>query len=256
MRKPYVAGNWKMNLNRAEAVALASAVVKGASYKDIDVGMAPPFVYLDAVAAAAKGSPAHVAAQNCYFEPKGAFTGEVSPQMVLDVGCDTVILGHSERRHVLGESDETINSKVKAALAAGLKVILCLGETLDEREAGNTNDVCQRHVREGLKGVTAEQMANVVLAYEPVWAIGTGKTATPDQAQEVHAFVRPLVASLLGDAVAQAVRIQYGGSVKADNTVELMSKPDIDGALVGGASLKADSFLAIVEGTRKAKGLA
>ena len=256
MRKPYVAGNWKMNLNRAEATALASAFVKAADHKDIDVGMAPPFVYLDAVAAAAKGSGVHVAAQNCYFEAKGAFTGEVSPQMVLDVGCDTVILGHSERRHVLGETDQMINQKVKASLAAGLKVILCLGETLDEREGGRTNAVCERHVREGLKGVTAAQMASVVLAYEPVWAIGTGKTASPEQAQEVHAFVRPLVSALLGKPVADAVRIQYGGSVKADNTFELMSQPDIDGALVGGAALKADSFLTIVQETRKAKGLA
>lgn len=256
MRTPYVAGNWKMNLDAAGAVELAKAVATGANTDRLDVGLGPTFVHLAAVADAVKDSAVHVAAQNCSWETQGAFTGDIAPQMVLEAGADTVILGHSERRHVFGETDEMINKKVHAALAAGLKVILCLGERLEEREAGQTEAVCERHVTEGLKGVTAEQMADVVLAYEPVWAIGTGKTASPEQAQEVHAFVRPLVARLYDPAVADAVRIQYGGSVKPENTFELMSQNDIDGALVGGAALKADSFLTIIRETRKANGLA
>ena len=198
----------------------------------------------------------HIAAQNCHEKADGAFTGEISSSMVKDIGCDTVILGHSERRHVFGETDERINAKVIASLAAGLNVILCIGETLEEREAGRTNEVCERHTRKGLQGVSQADMARVVIAYEPVWAIGTGKTASPEQAQEVHAFVRPLVAKLYNKQVAEELRIQYGGSVKADNTFELMSKPDIDGALVGGAALKADSFISIITETRRAKGLA
>ena len=253
MRKPYVAGNWKMNLSRTEAAALATGIVQGANYDRLDVGVAPPSVYLSAVIDAVDGTGVHVAAQNCHFEPKGAFTGELSPAMLLDIGCDTVILGHSERRHVFGETDELINKKVKAALSAGLKVILCIGETLGERQAGQTNDVCRRHIREGLNGVTAEQIADVVIAYEPVWAIGTGRTATPQQAQEVHAFVRLLVASTFSTDIAAALRIQYGGSVNPENALDLMSQPDIDGALVGGASLKVESFLNIIEETRKAK---
>jgi len=255
MRKPYVAGNWKMNLDRRGAVALAASIAQKAAGSPVEIGVAPPLVYVPAVAEALRGTGLRVAAQNCYFEACGAFTGEISPAMVLDAGADSVILGHSERRHVLGETDALINRKVKAALAAGLKVILCIGEKLEEREAGQTESVCERHTREGLQGVTAAEMANVVLAYEPVWAIGTGQTATPAQAQEVHAFVRALVARLYDRKVAEAVRIQYGGSVKADNTLELMSQPDLDGALVGGASLKADSFLAIIEATKKAKKL-
>jgi len=256
MRKPYVAGNWKMNMDAAGAIALAAGIAKGANTQGIDVGVAPPSVCLGLVALAVRGSGLHVMAQNTHYEPNGAFTGEISPAMVLDVGCDTVILGHSERRHVFGESDQLINSKVKAVLKTGLQVVLCIGETLEERDAGRTEAVCERHVREGLKGVVAEQMAHVVIAYEPVWAIGTGRTATPEQAQEVHAFVRPLVASLYGPAVADALRIQYGGSVKPDNAFALMNQADVDGALVGGASLKVDSFLAIINETRKAKGLA
>jgi len=255
MRTPYVAGNWKMNMDAAGAIALAAGIAKGTNTEGIDVGVAPPSVCLGLVALAVRGSGLHVMAQNTHYEPNGAFTGEISPAMVLDVGCDTVIVGHSERRHVFGEGDALINSKVKAVLKAGLKVVLCIGETLDEREAGRTEAVCQRHVREGLKGIATEQMADVVIAYEPVWAIGTGKTATPEQAQEAHVFVRSLVAGLYSPAVADALRIQYGGSVKPDNTLNLMSQVDVDGALVGGASLKVDSFLAIVNETRKAKGL-
>ncbi len=256
MRKPYVAGNWKMNLDRQQAVALAGQIAREHDYQDIDVGVAPPALYLQAVIEAVKGSGMHVAAQNCHENADGAFTGEISSGMVKDIGCDTVIIGHSERRHVFGETDERINAKVVAALASGLKVILCIGETLDEREAGKTNEVCERHTREGLKGVSEADMSRVVIAYEPVWAIGTGKTASPEQAQEVHAFVRPLVGKLYNSQVADALRIQYGGSVKPDNTFELMSQPDIDGALVGGAALKFDSFASIITETRRAKGLA
>jgi len=255
MRKPYVAGNWKMNLDRAGAVKLAQDVARQANGTGVEVGVAPPFVYVSEVSKALAGTGIHVAAQNCYFETSGAFTGEVSPAMVLDAGGDSVIIGHSERRHILGETDEQVNKKVRAALAAGLNVILCIGETLGEREANKTESVCERHTREGLKGVAAEQMAKVVIAYEPVWAIGTGKTATPAQAQEVHAFVRALVAKLYNKQVAEALRIQYGGSVKADNALELMSQADIDGALVGGASLKVEPFLAIIAAAQKAKGL-
>ena len=255
MRKPYVAGNWKMNMDTAGAVALAAGVAKGVDTDAVDVGLAPPSVCLGLVAMAVRGSGLHIMAQNTHFEPNGAFTGEISPAMVLDVGCDTVIVGHSERRHVFGESDQLINSKVKAVLKTGLKVVLCIGETLAEREAGQTEAVCERHVTEGLKGVTAEQMADIVIAYEPVWAIGTGQTATPEQAQKEHMYIRRLVAFLYNDDVATALRLQYGGSVKPDNAYELMSQNDVDGALVGGASLKVDSFVAIVNETLRAKGL-
>lgn len=255
MRKPYVAGNWKMNLNRQQSQELAQQTAKH-NYQDMEVGVAPPAVYIPSVLEAVKGGNIRVAAQNCHEKESGAFTGEISASMVKDIGCDTVILGHSERRHVFGETDERINAKVVAALAAGLNVILCIGETLEEREAGRTNEICERHTREGLKGVSAADMSRVVIAYEPVWAIGTGKTATPEQAQEVHAFVRPLVGKLYSKEVAEELRIQYGGSVKPDNTFELMSQPDIDGALVGGAALKADSFSSIITETRRAKGLA
>jgi triosephosphate isomerase len=244
-----------MNLDRAAAVKLAQEVARQTTGHGAEVGVAPPFVYVSAVSEALRGTGIHVAAQNCYYETSGAFTGEVSPAMVLDAGADSVIIGHSERRHIFGETDEQVNKKVRAALAAGLNVILCIGETLEEREAGHMESICERHTREGLKGVTAEQMAKVVVAYEPVWAIGTGKTATPAQAQEVHAFVRGLVAKLYNKQVAEALRIQYGGSVKADNAFELMSQADIDGALVGGASLKVEPFLAIIAAAQKAKGL-
>jgi len=247
VRRNFVAGNWKMNTSLAEAVALARAVADGSAGTAVDLAVAPPYVYLAAVADAVKGSGVAVSAQNMYFEAKGAFTGEVSAQMLLDVGCAYVILGHSERRHVMGESDELINRKVKAALAAGLNPILCIGELLEEREAGRTSAVCERHVTEGLAGVNASDMARVTIAYEPVWAIGTGRTATPEQAQEVHAEVRALIGKLYGPDVAGALRIQYGGSVKPENAAALMSQPDVDGALVGGASLKADSFLAIAK---------
>ncbi len=254
MRKPFIAGNWKMNTNRAEAVALAKGVAAGcAGVRNAEVAVCPPFPYLTAVADALAGASVALGAQNMYFEPKGAFTGEVSAAMLKDAGCRYVILGHSERRHVLGETDDLISRKVRAALPAGLDVILCVGEKLDERRGGSTFDVVGRHVRTGLAGLTAEQMGRVVLAYEPVWAIGTGETATPAQAQEVHRFIRGLLRDLFGATVAEAVKVQYGGSVKASNAAELIGQPDVDGALVGGASLEVKSFVDIVKGGAAAK---
>ncbi len=237
-----------MNLNRTESVALATAVAKGAAEaKSVDVAVCPPSVYLDAVAQAVRGSSVGVGAQNMYFEAQGAFTGELSAAMLLDVGCRYAILGHSERRHVLGESDELINKKTHAALAASLTPIVCVGETLEQREAGRTADVIRTQVEGSLAGVSAEQMLGIVIAYEPVWAIGTGKTAAPAQAEEVHVDLRKLLAQRYNAEVGQAVVIQYGGSVNAKNAAELLSQPNVDGALVGGASLKAEDFLSIVQ---------
>jgi triosephosphate isomerase len=212
----------------------------------VHVGVFPPFPYLIAVAEVVRGTPVALGAQNVYPEKEGAFTGEVSPLMLADVGCQYVIVGHSERRHKLGETDAFINRKVHAVLAAGLKVILCVGETLPEREANQTEKVLDAEVSSGLAGVTAEQLARLVLAYEPYWAIGTGRNATPDQAQQAHAFLRRRVGQLCGAEAAQSLLIQYGGSVKPDNAASLLGQPDVDGALVGGASLQADQFMAIV----------
>jgi triosephosphate isomerase len=247
MRRPFIAGNWKMTQNRASAVALASGVAKAAkSVEGVDVAVCPPSCYLDAVAVAVAGSNVGLGAQNMYHQGDGAYTGEISAAMLLDLGCRYVILGHSERRHILGETDEDVNQKVMAALAAGLVPIVCVGETLPEREAGKTLDVIRTQFNGSLAGLTGEQMAGIVIAYEPVWAIGTGKTATPEQAEEVHADLRGIMAGCYNREIAEAVRIQYGGSVKPDNAAELLSQPNIDGALVGGASLKVDSFLGIV----------
>ncbi len=247
MRTPLIAGNWKMNLHRTEAVALAEAVAKAIpAGGQAEAALCPPSVYLDAVAQAVKGSAATLGAQNMYHEANGAFTGELSASMLRDVGCKYVILGHSERRHILGETNQDVNRKVLAALKAGLSPIVCVGETLQQREAGQTTDVVWEQFFGSLAGVTAEQMAQVVIAYEPVWAIGTGKTATPEQAEEVHADLRRILEIRYNAQTAQAVRIQYGGSVKADNAKELLSQKNIDGALVGGASLKSDQFLAIL----------
>ena len=250
MRKSLIAGNWKMNTSGREAVELAGAVAEGASGAAADLAVCPPFVYLEAVAKALKGSRVALGAQNMYFEPKGAFTGEISAAMLKDVGCRYVILGHSERRHVLGENDAVIRAKVKAALAAGLDPILCVGETLKERDSSRTLSVVERQVREGLSGVGAESAGRITIAYEPVWAIGTGRNATPAQAQEVHAEIRNILAQLYGKAVAETIRIQYGGSVKPENAREILGQPDVDGALVGGASLKADSFLDIAKAAK------
>ena len=246
MRTPLVAGNWKMNLNKAQAVALTEIIVAGSGdITGAELLVCPPSVYLDAVRAAADGSKVAAGAQNMYHEANGAFTGETSAAMLLDLGCTYVILGHSERRHILGETDADVNKKTLAALEAGLKPIVCVGELLEEREAGKTAEVCATQCEGSLAGLSAEQMAATVIAYEPVWAIGTGKVATPEQAQEVHADLRKLLADRYNSEVADKVRILYGGSVKPDNAGELMALSDVDGALIGGASLKADSFLAI-----------
>lgn len=251
MRRPLIAGNWKMNTNRAEAIALAQAVAEGAGkLGQVDLAVCPPSVYLDAVGAALKGQPVALGAQNMYHEPAGAFTGEISAAMLVDLGCRYVILGHSERRHVLGETDQQINLKVFAALDAGLTPIVCVGELLSEREAGETEAVVRRQFDGSLAGLSVEAIERVVIAYEPVWAIGTGKVATPQQAQEVHLDLRKLLVSRYNDDLADRVRIQYGGSVKPANAGELLSQPDIDGALVGGASLKADDFIGIAQACR------
>jgi triosephosphate isomerase len=249
MRRPFIAGNWKMNTNRASAVALAEGLAKKAESLDgVDLAVCPPSCYLDAVGKALAGSKVALGAQNVYFEKDGAFTGELSVAMLLDLGCKYVILGHSERRHILGETDALINKKVHAALAAGLLPIVCVGELLAEREAGKTLSVIQTQFDGSLAGLSDEQLRKTVIAYEPVWAIGTGKVATPQQAEEVHLALRKIIKERYNAAVADVVRIQYGGSVKPDNAAELLGQADIDGALVGGASLKADQFLDIVAG--------
>jgi triosephosphate isomerase (TIM) len=249
MRRPFIAGNWKMNLDRAAAVALAKSLAERAgTIANVDLAVFPPSIYLDAVRTALAGSRISYGAQDVYFEPNGAFTGEISTAMLLDLGCRYVILGHSERRHILGETDALVNKKVHAALAAGLVPIVCVGELLTEREAGHTGQVIRRQFEGSLADLSAEQMLKVVIAYEPVWAIGTGKVATPQQAEEVHTDLRKIIADRYNTATAQAIRIQYGGSVKASNAAELLRQPNIDGALVGGASLKADEFLGIVAG--------
>ena len=246
-RPKFIAGNWKMYTTRAAAADLASAVAKGLpAGSKARVAVCPPFPWLTAVADAVKGSAVAVGGQDCHYEKEGAFTGSVSPQMLLDAGCKYVIIGHSERRHGLGETDDLLNKKAKAALAAGLSVIFCVGELLAEREANQTEAVLDRQLSAGLTGLTAEPMANLVIAYEPVWAIGTGKVASEQQAQDAHAFIRRKIAGLFGENVAGSLLIQYGGSVKPDNAAGLLGQPDVDGALVGGASLKADAFLAIV----------
>lgn len=236
-----------MNMSRSEAVALSEALVeKAGSASEVDLAVCPPFVYLAAVADALGGSRIALGAQNVYFEDNGAYTGEISTAMLKDVGCRYVIVGHSERRHVLGETDETINRKIVKALADGLDVIFCVGELLDQRKSGATTDVVTRQIRIGLQGVELADPMRVTIAYEPVWAIGSGLTATPEQAQQVHATIRALLDQMYDSTLSQAVRIQYGGSVKPDNAAELLAQPDVDGALVGGASLKPDQFIGIV----------
>lgn len=237
-----------MNHLVGTAVETASALkALVADVDSADIVICPVFTALDAVGKALAGSNVQLGAQNCYLKENGAFTGEISPQMLLDVGCAWTIIGHSERRQFFGETDEVLNQKLKFALGAGLKVMFCIGETLEEREGGKMNDVLIRQVTHGLQGLAESDFANLSVAYEPVWAIGTGVTATPEQAQEAHAFVRGLVKDQFGATVADGLRIQYGGSVKPDNAAELMAKPDVDGSLVGGAALKADSFAGIVK---------
>jgi len=248
VRRPLLAGNWKMYKTVAEAVALAQEIRAGLALplKDRDVLVAPPFTALSAVSEALRGSGVLLGAQNMHWEREGAITGEISPVMLKDVGCAHVILGHSERRHIFGESDEMIARKTRAAVDNGLTPILCVGETLPERESSRTLEVVERQLERALRALTPDEASRAVVAYEPVWAIGTGRTATPDQAQEVHAFIRKRVGVTHGEPPAAALRILYGGSVKPDNVDGLMSQPDVDGALVGGACLKAESFLRIV----------
>ncbi|GIW86443.1 MAG: triosephosphate isomerase [Isosphaeraceae bacterium] len=247
-----IAGNWKMNPTlRADAVALATAVRDGVGPEStVHVAVCPPAVYLEAVDAVLENSPIGLGAQNMHWEPSGAYTGELAGAMLIDVGCTHVILGHSERRHGLGETDEQINQKLRAALAVGLIPIVCLGERLAEREAGRTEQILETQLNGSLAGLEPERAAGVVLAYEPVWAIGTGKVASPDQAQAAHAFIRRWLAERFGAAIASRVIVQYGGSVKPDNAAGLLEQPDIDGALVGGASLNAGDFLGIVQAAR------
>jgi triosephosphate isomerase len=250
MRKTVIAGNWKMNndLKESEKLIVELKNLLQNEKPNCDVIVCPPFTSLSEASKLLNGSQVKLGAQNMHFEENGAFTGEISASMLKSVGCEYVILGHSERRHIFGEGDEVINKKIKKALSTGLIPIFCVGELLEERENGTTNDVVKRQVLKGLDGISDEDMKNVIVAYEPVWAIGTGKTASPAQAQEVHEFIRDLIEIDYSLEVANDLVIQYGGSVKPDNAKELLSQKDIDGALVGGACLKADSFMGIIKG--------
>lgn len=247
-RTPLIAGNWKMYKTVSEAVATAEqlkTIVAGTT--GVDVMVAPPFTAVAAVCEAVKGSNVAVGGQDLYWETEGAYTGEVSPAMLVDAGCRYVIIGHSERRQFFGETDGSVNKKITAAIDAGLIPVMCIGESENEREAGQTFSVLDKQVKKGLEGCFADNLKTLVIAYEPIWAIGTGKSATSDQAQEVHQYLRSLLAKTFDPAFAQSIRILYGGSVKPENVAELMGMPDIDGALVGGASLKADVFSKIVQ---------
>jgi len=253
MRRYLVAGNWKMNTTRATGEELAGALAANASAEEagVEVLVCPPFPYVSAISEKVSGSAVQVGAQDVYFEAGGAFTGEVSVDMLKDVGCQYVLIGHSERRHVMGECDETINKKVKAAIAGGLKVVLCVGELLSEREASQTEAVLDRQMEGGLADISESDAKNLVIAYEPVWAIGTGVVATTEQAESAHDHLRKWVAKHYTAAFADQIRILYGGSVKADNAEALLGQPNVDGALVGGASLKADAFIPIIDAARK-----
>lgn len=246
-RVSFVAGNWKMNTNRASAVELARAVA-AAARRDIQVGVAPPFVYLEAVGQALAGSTVLLGAQDCYHKDKGAFTGEISADMLKDLSVSFCLAGHSERRHVLNESSEIVALKAAAIYNAGLTLVHCVGEKLAERDAGQTLEVVRRQLAELDRKI--DDPARLVIAYEPVWAIGTGRNATPAQAQEVHAFIRQTLASMWNRDFASRVRIQYGGSVTPENAAELFSQADVDGGLIGGASLKAESFIRIVNAAK------
>jgi len=253
MRKPLIVGNWKMNNTTAESVDLTEKLKR--LIKDmavVEVVVAPPFTSLDKVRDAIKGSNIKLGAQNLFWEDKGAYTGEVSPLMIEDLGCEYVIIGHSERREYFKESDEIINKKIKAALQNKLKAIVCVGETLKEREESKTIEVIESQIRNGLEGILSSELRitdhemRLVIAYEPVWAIGTGRNATPAQANEVHTYIRKLLSQIFNEGIASNIKILYGGSVKPSNSAELMSEKEIDGALVGGASLEADSFAEII----------
>ena len=250
-RKAVIAGNWKMNNTPTEAGLLLEALIPGVQGADCEVVVCVPFTDLCNVVAKCAGTNVHVGAQNVHFEKSGAYTGEVSADMLVDLGVEYVVIGHSERRQYFAETDETVNKRAKAALAAGLKPIICVGESLAQREQGVTEELVRMQVKIALGGVSAEQLKNVVIAYEPVWAIGTGRTATADQAQEVCAAIRKVVGELYGEDAARGLTVQYGGSMNAENAAELLAKPDVDGGLIGGASLKADQFAVIVDAATK-----
>ena len=245
MRKPIIAGNWKMHKTIAEALEFVNEVKDRVNNENVDAVICAPFTLLKDLKEATKGTNIKIGAQNMHFEEKGAFTGEISPLMLKELDMDYVVIGHSERRQYFNETDETVNKKVLKALEVGIDPILCVGETLEEREAGNTKDVCKVQVEKALENVSKEDLAKVVIAYEPVWAIGTGKTATSEDANDVIAYIREVVANLYGE-LANEVRIQYGGSVKPSNVAEIMNQSDIDGALVGGASLEANDYVELV----------
>lgn len=248
MRRGFIAGNWKMNLEKNTAIELVKALIKGSEdVSDRDILVCPSYPLLSVVNDILGDSNIWLGAQNMYFEKKGAFTGEVSADMLKSVGCEWVILGHSERRHVFNEGDDIINKKMKSAIGQGLNPILCVGELLEERESGKTEVVVKRQILDSLKGISMEDIKKVAIAYEPVWAIGTGKTATPEDADSIHLLIRNILKNLYDSSVSENIRILYGGSVKPENVCSLMGKDNIDGALVGGASLKADSFLKIIK---------
>lgn len=252
MRKPIVVGNWKMFTNIETATNLSKSLKE--NLKEIigmEMGVCPPFTYLTTVKSILEGSNINLGAQNSYWKKEGAFTGEVSPDMLKDIGCKYAIVGHSERRHQMNETDEMVNNKIKACLASGLTVILCIGELIEEMQENKTETVLRRQLETGLAGITPEQTQKTIIAYEPVWAIGTGKTATPDLAQKTHSFIRKFISNLFNETIAQNMRIMYGGSVKPGNIAELSAQTDIDGALVGGASLKADSFTDLILNYKK-----
>ncbi len=252
MKRPLIAGNWKMFKTISEAVTLVN-IIKAGVHKvtDCDIVICPPFTALAAISEIIQDAKIDLGAQNMYSETEGAFTGEISPMMLKDVGCRYVILGHSERRQHFKETNEMINKKVVAALKYNLVPILCLGETLEEREARRAFEIVKQQFDQSLKGLKPEEMERVVIAYEPVWAIGTGRTATPEQAEQMHSYIRRLLNEQYGEAVGEKIAILYGGSVKPDNTAQLMGKPNVDGALVGGASIKAESFIQIVTNARQ-----
>ncbi len=252
MRRVIIAGNWKMNKTISESIELVNGLKRELfGVESIDIVLIPPYTALSGISDMLTDSNIELGAQDLHWEEKGAFTGEVSPVMLKDVGVKYVVIGHSERRTYFGETNETVNKKVKAALREGLLPIMCIGEHLEEREAGKAFDVIEDHLRGGLKGIAGEDALKIVIAYEPVWAIGTGKTATPEQAEEAHKYIRGLLAKIYDKTVAEGLRIQYGGSVKPENIKELINEPDIDGALVGGASLKVEQFVPIVKGSLK-----
>ena len=247
LRKTVIAGNWKMNKNRAETKSLIGELVPLVKDAGCDVICCVPFTDLASALDAAKGTNIMIGAQNCHWEKSGAFTGEISAEMLAEMGVPYVVIGHSERRQFFGETDETVNRRVKAALNAGLKVILCVGELLAQRENNITEEICSMQTKIALKGISAEELKDIIIAYEPVWAIGTGKTATAEQADEVNGYIRGVVEKLYGKAAADAITIQYGGSMNAKNAGELLQKPHVDGGLIGGASLKAEDFAVIVK---------